>query len=100
MTSSVPGSCHPRLASGHGPLGGFLSQAYQACSLFTMGTDPPSAAAGGLCQHFAYSMFNACPHGYWPTDDKGVARMDPSRQDDLLDGKRLRLLNGQREGMA
>jgi hypothetical protein len=45
-------------------------------------------------------MFNACLHGCWPTDDKGVARMHPSRQDDLLDGKGLRLLNGQREGMA
>jgi len=45
-------------------------------------------------------MFNACLHGCWPTDDKSVARMDPSRQDDLLDGKGLRLLNGQREGMA
>jgi hypothetical protein len=26
----------------------FLSQAYQAYSFFTMGTDPPSVAAGGL----------------------------------------------------
>jgi hypothetical protein len=42
----------------------------------------------------------ACLHGCWPTDDKGVARMDPSRQDDLLDGKGLRLFNGQREGLA
>jgi hypothetical protein len=45
-------------------------------------------------------MFNACLHDCWPTDDKGVARMDPSRQDDLLDGKGLRLLDGEREGTA
>jgi hypothetical protein len=78
----------------------FLLQAYRPAPFHDGHRSSFSSGWRIESQHFAYSMFNACLHGCWPTDDKGVARMHPSRQDDLLDGKGLRLLNGQREGMA